>query len=231
MSKKIEGKMYEVIDLTYPICEGMTTFNAPWHPHVEITKMGRLGFEGRSTTKISFGSHTGTHMDAPLHFVKDGESIDLLETERMIGPVTIISLNLKENEIVTKSHLQEIKFSERVIFNFGWGKNWGSKKFYNGYPFFSKDAAEYLIKQGVKMVCMDTPSPDDSRISLQYSELGSDKDSPIHKIFLSNGIILIEYLANLSKIKANKDWQIAALPLKIQGSDGSPARVILFRTK
>ena len=76
---------------------------------------------------------------------------------------------------------------------------------------------------------LDTPSPDDSRIKLIKENLGSDIDSPIHKLFLKNNIILLEYLANVDKIDAHSNWKIAALPLNIKGADGSPARVCVFK--
>lgn len=59
----------KIVDLTHSIKEGMTTFDAHWHPFVSIKQIGRIGFEGRETREITFGTHTGTHVDAPLHFI------------------------------------------------------------------------------------------------------------------------------------------------------------------
>lgn len=222
--------MREIIDLTYNIKEGMTTFGAPWHPPVEITQLGRHGFEGRETRKFTLGTHTGTHIDAPLHFVYGGKSIDSLPLKKLVGKVTIIDYSdLGKNEGVTMEMLENVSVSERMLFKFGWGKYWGNKKFYKDYPFFSKEAAEYLISNNVEMVAMDTPSPDDSRIKLSGEALGTEIDSPIHKIFLSNGVVLVEYIANLDKIFDYEGWNIVALPLKIEGADGSPARICIYR--
>jgi len=222
--------MNKIIDLTYDLEEGMTSFNAPWHPHFEITQLGRHGFEGRETRKITLGTHTGTHMDAPLHFVKGGKSLEKIPLDKLIGKVTIVDFSyLKEDESVTKEMLSSVNITERMLFNFGWGKYWGDKKFYSGYPFFTKDAAEYLVSKGVKLVGMDIPSPDDSRIDLSGNVLGSDRDSPIHKIFLSNEVILVEYIANLDKVKGNDNWKIIVMPLKIKGADGSPVRVCIYK--
>jgi len=222
--------MNEIIDLTYDLEEGMTIFDAPWHPPFSLKQLGKYEVEGRETRKVSFGTHTGTHIDAPLHFVKDGKSIEEIPLEKLIGEVTIVDFSkLGENGAVTKEMLSDIKITERMLFNFDWGKHWGTKRFYHNYPFFTKEAAEYLVSHNVKLLAMDTPSPDDSRIKFKGNILGTNKDSPIHKIFLSNGIILVEYIANLDKVKNYYQWNIIILPLKIKGADGSPARVCIFR--
>lgn len=220
----------QVIDLTHDIEEGMLTFSAHWHPLVSITQMGRLDVEGRRTTQISIGSHTGTHIDAPLHFIKNGKTIDIIPLENLIGKVSIVDLSfLNENDSVSVDILKRFSFGRKVLFNFGWSKYWNTRKFYKNYPFFSKDAALYLIDSGVELVGMDTASPDDSRIILSGDNLGSDLDSPIHKIFLHNDVILLEYLANLDKVTNTSGWFLIAMPLKIKGSDGSPARVCIYK--
>ena len=111
-----------------------------------------------------------------------------------------------------------------MLFKFGWGKHWMEERFYQGYPYFTKEAAEFLVSKNIELLSYDTPSPDDSRI-----KLGSEQDSEIHKIFLKNNIILVEYLANLEKIQEYDDWSISVNPLAIKGVDGSPARVYLFK--
>lgn len=214
-----------VIDLTHGIEEGMLTFTAPWHPPVSITQLGRIGLEGRETRKIELGTHTGTHMDAPRHFFKNGKTIDEIPLDRMQGEVTIADFSfLKDNEFVTKEMINNVNVTKRMIFKFGWGRYWGNKRFFTGWPFFRKDAAEYLISKGVELIAMDTPSPDDSR-----TPFGSEEDSQIHKLFLGNDVILVEYLANLESVKEYSGWNIAAIPLRINGADGSPARVFIYK--
>jgi len=222
--------MKKVIDLTYDIHEGMTTFNSRWHPLVSLKQLGRIPFEGRETKEISLGTHTGTHVDAPLHFIQGGSSIDEIPIERLIGKVTIIDFShLKENGAVTKKMLENLQLENNILFKFGWGKYWGLKRFYKDYPFISKEAAQYLIDINTNIIAMDTPSPDDSRIKLDGDLLGTEADSPIHKMFLSSGIILVEYIANLDSISVLDGWNILIMPLRIKGADGSPARVCLFK--
>ena len=217
--------MKNFIDLTYYIEEGMTTFNAPWHPLVSIQQLGRHGFEGRETRKITLGTHTGTHVDAPLHFVRKGKSIDEVALEKMIGEVNILDFTyMNENEGVTKNMLVGVTLGKKLLFKFGWGKHWGDKKYYMNYPYITEEAAEYLVSMNVELIALDTPSPDDSMISPK-----DPKDSLIHKIFLKNNVILVEYLANTEQIKDYEGWKLIVMPLKIKGADGAPARVCIYK--
>ena len=75
-----------IVDLTYPIHEGMTTYPTHWHPVVEVTQLGRHGIENRETRKLVLGTHTGTHMDAPLHFIPGGNTIENLDLQKCVGP-------------------------------------------------------------------------------------------------------------------------------------------------
>lgn len=222
--------MTQIIDLTYPIHEGMTSFPAPWHPLVSVKQLGRIPFEGRESRQVTLGTHTGTQVDAPRHFIPGGRSIDEVPLTKLVGPVSILDFSaLGENEALTEEMLKHHEIGPRVLIRFGWGKHWGTKKFYDGYPFFSAEAAHSLVARGVELVGFDTPSPDDSRTKLQGDVLGTAADSPIHKIFLNANVALLEYVANLDTVSELNGWQIAALPLPIRGADGSPARVCLFR--
>ena len=224
--------MKEIIDLSYPIHEGMTSFASHWHPMVEINVVGRYGHEGRATRKVTFGTHTGTHSDAATHFIEGGETIDEVPLSTLMGEVTVINAtHLGENEAIDAAFLKGLSpLKPRLLVNFGWGVNtWGTSKFYTGYPFFTEDAAHYCVENGIKLIAMDTPSPDDSRIPMK-DVLGTDEDSPIHKILLSAGVILVEYVANLDAVTPAEDWNISVMPFKLKGCDGGPSRVCVFKT-
>lgn len=220
----------EIIDLTYDLEEGMTTYPVPWQFGYEITRLGRHGIEGRASHRVTIGTHVGTHMDAPLHFVENGQTIDQIPMDIMLGPVTIYDLShLEEDTPVTPDMLKGQPLTERVILKYGWEKHWGKVKFYSGYPFISEELAHYFVKNGVKIVGTDAPGPEDTRVHISKSELGTPKDSPIHKILLNGGVIIVEYLANLGKITDTKGWNWTVLPMKIKGSDGAPVRTCLHR--
>ncbi|HIH22904.1 TPA: cyclase family protein [Candidatus Micrarchaeota archaeon] len=226
-----EDQMKKIIDLTHNIEEGMLTFNAYWHTQVSITQMGKIDSEGRETRKLVLGTHTGTHMDAPLHFIRGGGTVDNIQLDKLVGEVTIVDFSALANSgsdaSVTKEMLEKIQISNRMLFKFGWGKHWNTDRFYKGYPHFTKEAAEYLVSKDVQLIGMDTASPDDGRIKIK-EVLGTEQDSPVHKIFLKNNTVIVEYL-NLEEVTEYEGWNIAALPLKIKGADGSSSRVILFK--
>ncbi|MBS3124367.1 cyclase family protein [Candidatus Woesearchaeota archaeon] len=222
--------MKDMIDLTYDIEESMSVFNAYWHPKIQITQMGKHDSEGRETRKLILGTHSGTHIDAPSHFVKEGTTIDQIQLSRLIGPITIVDFSeLKDNQMVNLEMIKKVQLSDNILFKFGWGKHWKKDYFFQKCPFLSKEAAEYLVSKKVKLIATDTPSLDDPRTKLQGNMLGSVDDSPIHKILLGNGIVLVEYIANLDQLSDLQGWNILALPIKVKGGDGAPARVCLYR--
>lgn len=217
--------MKEIIDLTYPIEEGMPRFGAPWHPEVHVEQMGHINSVGRETRKIIMGTHTGTHMDAPRHFIAGGGTIDHIGLEKLMGEVRIFDMtHIKPGQAVELKDLAPLDLGPRVIFMFGWGKYWKTAQFYKEWPYFNVQAAHFLLERGVFLIGLDTPSPDDPR-----TPLGSPQDSVVHKILLSKGVILVEYLANLDKIPALQGWTIIAAPLKIKDADGAPGRVFVYR--
>lgn len=105
----------KIIDLTHAIQKGMPTFKAHWHTPVSITQMGRIEVEGRETRKLVLGTHTGTHVDAPLHFTPGGNTIDKLPLNRLIGDVSIIDFtHFTENQMVTCDDIAALTITDRM---------------------------------------------------------------------------------------------------------------------
>jgi len=207
-----------------PIEEGMMTFPSHWHPVVEITVLGRHGIEGRETRRLVLGTHTGTHTDAPLHFVPQGRGIDEASLDILIGPATVVNFSpcspLQEIDV---HHLQAKlggKVPTRLVLRTDWSDHFGYMPFYTQYPFFSEDAAKWLVDEGVRLIAMDTPSPDNP-----VHSRGSPKDSPNHKVLLGAGVVLVEYVCNLKSLTAS-EVELVVLPLKLKGCDGSPTRCV-----
>lgn len=214
--------MSRLIDLTLPVENGMPTCGTPWHQKVSIERIGKINEVGRNTSRIILGSHSGTHMDAPLHFFDDGNDIQSLKLDYLYGPITIVDFSdYGQGDVVTLDALESISVSERILFRFLWYKNWKTKKYYDRFPYFSCEAVEFLINKGMKAMMLDTPSPDDGGVITDIT-----CDSPNHKNLLNNGIVIVEYLNNTEALDINKRYEIVALPLKLVGSDGAPSRVI-----
>lgn len=212
----------EIIDHTLPIHEGMQTFPTHWHPFVEITQLGRHGIENRETRKITLGTHTGTHMDAPRHFFADGATLDDIPLATLIGPACLVNFShLADLTPVTVEMLIELlgqTVPERLILRFDWDRHIGTQRYYSHHPYLTPEAAHYLVDKGLILLAMDTPQPDNPAHGQK-----SLVDSPIHKIFLSKGVILVEYLCNLAPI-TQMERMLFVAPLKIAGGDGAPAR-------
>ncbi len=214
-----------VVDLSHPIEEGMVSFPSPNHPAPEVTVLARHESEGRMTRRLVLGTHTGTHMDAPLHFIPDGTAIDGLALEALVGPAVVADLTaVAPGEEVGVERLREALGGSprhpRVLLRFGWSERFVDQRFYSESPYLSREAAQWLVDAGVRVLGMDTPSPDDPRMGQDSSD-----DSPNHFTLLGAGVILLEYLANLEALDAPEVFLVAA-PLPVAGGDGAPARVL-----
>jgi len=215
----MEGR---IIDLSMMIEEGMQTFAAPWHPFVEITQLGRHGIEDRETRKLVLGTHTGTHIDAPRHFIDGGETAENISLEQLVGPATVVDFS-------TAADFQELGVEDvidatngecptRLIARFDWDRRLGTWQYYSDHAFFSEDACQWMVENGCRVLAMDTPQPDNPK-----NGRSSDNDAPNHKILLGAGVVLVEYLVNIKQIQSKEVFFVAA-PLKIRHGDGSPAR-------
>lgn len=200
------------------------TFPSSWHPVVEITILGRHGIEGRETRKLVLGTHTGTHTDAPLHFIPKGRGIDQVPLEVLVGPALVLNFSpcrpMQEIDVPDLERKIGGKAPTRLILRTDWSEQFGEMPYYTQYPFLSEAAAHWLVEKGVALIAMDTPSPDNPSHSR-----GTSKDSPNHKVLLGAGVVLVEYLCNLKALTAS-EVELVVLPLKLTGCDGSPARCI-----
>lgn len=213
----------KIIDLSYTLDDNCMTCGTSWHINVKIRQLGKIADVGRNTCSITLGSHSGTHIDAPLHFYDGGNGIDKIDLQEVCGECSVIDMTRKKNgDKVEYSDVKNLIVSKRMLFRFDWFKNWQSDIFYKEFPYFSIDAATHLVKRGLKVIALDTPSPDTA------SAIEDIDDSPVHKIFLKNGITIIEYLTNTDKLDNNKKNILMALPLKLKDCDGSPARVVMM---
>lgn len=214
--------MTKIIDLSMTIEEGMQTFAAHWHPFVEITHLGRHGIENRETKKLTIGTHTGTHIDAARHFIPNGETVESIQLGRLVGPATVIDFSDLDDfsEISIDQLVSRLNgiCPERIIFRFDWDKQLGTNRYYSDHPYLSESACHWLVENNCKLIALDTPQPDNP-----LNGSGSQKDAPNHKILLSRGVIIVEYLVNISQIKSKEVFLVVA-PLKVKDGDGAPAR-------
>lgn len=205
-----------IIDISVGLKNGMAHW--PGDPAVKIKRVKDIAKgDSCNLSQLSMGVHTATHMDAPLHFLSKGKSLDQMPMSAVIGPVKVIEIkdkgSIKEEEL--KKH--KIYRGQRILFKTKNSRYWKTKKFKKDFVYLSYDAARYLVKKGIRIVGVD-----------YFSVGGFHKDgAKIHQTLLRGGIWIIEGL-DLSRVKAGK-YNLTCLPLKILNSDGAPARAILSR--
>ena len=179
--------------------------------------------------RITMGEHTGTHIDAPLHFVPEGEAhydIASVPLDRLVGrAVTVEATDLGPDERLTVDHVTDwedehgaIEAGDRVLVRFGWDERWGTgadgRAFSEDWPGLSGEAAAYLTDCGVTMVGTDAFAIDAARA----------ERFPAHHELLGNETYILENLANLSALPPVS--VLFTFPLKIDGGSGSPIRAV-----
>ena len=203
------------IDISVMIKPGMAHW--PDNPEIRVDRM--LDMEKGDVCNVSvlsMGSHTGTHMDAPLHFIRGARSLDKMPLDATIGPARVIEIKDKESIKVGELENQRIKPGERILFKtINSKKSWKTDNFDEDFVYISREAATFLAKAKVMTVGID------------YLSVGGFRKDGIetHHALLGAGIWIIEGL-NLSKIKPGR-YELNCLPLKVLNSDGAPARALL----
>lgn len=192
----------------------------PSDPPLTLTSKGHLSRDKSHTihvTTIDMGSHTGTHIDAPYHFVEGGRKLHEIPLEDLIGPVTVIQIAGVRS--IQREHLENVVWTDvrRVLFKTDNSEHWNDGTFYEDFVYIEPEAAEFLVKQGVRLVGIDY---------LSIDKYKSEKH-PTHFVLLPNNVIVIEGL-DLSAVPPGL-YQMVALPLNLQSGDGAPTRVILMR--
>ena len=203
------------IDISVTIKPGMAHW--PDNPEIRVDRMMDIEKgDVCNVSVLSMGSHTGTHMDAPLHFLRNGRSLDKMPLDATIGPARVIEIKDKEAVKVVELEKQRIKPGERILFKtINSKKSWKSDSFDEDFVYISKEAAAFLAKAKVMTVGID------------YLSVGGFRKDGIetHHALLGAGIWIIEGL-NLSKITPGR-YELNCLPLKVLNSDGAPARALL----
>ena len=203
------------IDVSVPLRDGMVAW--PGDPGVRIEAAMRLerGDE-YNLTRLSMSAHTGTHMDAPLHFLSGGVGIDEMPFSATIGPARVIGIRDRGSIKPDELRRHRLLRGERILFKTpGAALRWRAAEFDRDFVGISADAAEYLAERRIRTAGID------------YLSVGAyDGDaSKTHQVLLGAGIWLIEGL-DLSRVSPGR-YDLICLPLKIVGADGAPARALL----
>ena len=212
----------KIIDLTLTVSDKIPTF--PGSPQPNLIPWENIKEDGYNLELLFLSSHTGTHMDAPYHFLEKGAKIHEISLKKLVSEAALIQSRKGSGQSITKTDIQKFEkksgkidgFSS-VIFQTGWQRNLQKKYYFTKNPGLSVSAAKYLASKKISLVGIDSPSID----------LGKDDKFSVHQIFAKKGILIVENLANLDKIKSPK-FHLVVLPLKLKNATGSPVRAIAF---
>jgi len=212
----------KIHDISVLVHNGIPTW--PGDPKLSMTLASSIAKGGVvNLTRLEMGAHTGTHMDAPFHFYKDGSGTDELPLDVLLGRCRVFDLT-DITEHISPAILERCDWKvvgdedvTRALFKTRNSRRWANeeREFDRDFAAITAEAAEYLVARGVKLVGVDYLSV----------EAFSSTRFPVHHTLLGAGVVIIEGL-NLSAVTAG-DYELIALPLKLKGADGAPARVVL----
>jgi arylformamidase len=207
-----------IYDISVPIRNRMHVW--PTDPDVRLQTTRHSSGDGShevAVTAIRFGSHTGTHVDAPSHMIGDAATLSEIPLESLVGPARVVEIPAAKS--ISRESLQALDWRnvQRVLFRTVNSGHWSLPAFHRDFVYLEPDAARLLVERGVRLVGIDYLSID----------AFTSVDHATHFVLLSESVVVLEGL-DLSDVPAG-DYQLVALPLKLDGADGAPVRAILIK--
>ena len=208
--------MSRIYDVSVPIRSGGLVY--PGNPEIDISLQQAVAKgAGANVSAIRFGSHTGTHADAARHFFDDGQTVDKIPLERLIGPALLLSFSDDVRSVgAAELRAHEIKGQTRILLRTRNSAFLSQKDFVKDYTYLAPDGAQYLVDQGVELVGIDY-------LSIEQFHSGHHLT---HRTLLERSVVIVEGL-DLS-VPPPGEYQFICLPLRIEGCDGAPARAVLI---
>jgi len=208
------------LDLTLEISQKLPSF--PGSPQPQFISWATNEIDGYNLELVFLSSHSGTHIDAPFHFIDRGLKVDQIPLKRLICNAILCKVKKGSDEAITKKDILgferkhgNVVTNSTIIFATGWNKNLLKKYYFEKNPGLSIDAAKYLVSKKINLVGIDSPSID----------LGKNSSFSAHHVLLKNDVLILENLCNLEKI-SRTHFKLVVLPLKLKGATGSPVRAI-----
>lgn len=211
----------KVVDLTHTIRENMPVYPGTEGP--QLLPANTYETDGFKETRLSMYTHTGTHIDPPAHLYPGSTTLEQFPAGQFIGRALVIDCrHLKEGESITAGCLEpygeKVQEADFLLFCLGWDRYWGSRSYFGEYPCLDESVMEIILSGNYKGIGFDVIGLD----PIADGNLTRHK-----KLFLEKDIINIENLKNLELCGNDLFW-FACLPLKVENSDGAPARAIAW---
>lgn len=206
----------KIVDLTHEIHTGMMAY--PGDPEISLEEAMTHEVDYCHVDYLMCGSHAGTHIDAPYHFLPEGKRITDFPVSRFIGEGVVADLrNKKAGEVITAEELKpclaKIQPGDFLLMQTGWCEKYGTEEYFN-HPYISAEAAQLLVKCGVSIVAVDFLNVDPT--------LWEQWDT--HPIFLGSEVLIIENINHSLDLDPDKRYCFCFAPMKLGGSDGAPIR-------
>ena len=194
-----------ILDISVALREGMVTY--PGDPTVKVERAASIAAgDAANLTRIEMGLHSGTHVDAPVHFLDGGAGVDELSLEALVGPCVVV----EAPDLTRDSVARAPEGAERVLFKTPNSELWARDRFVEEFARLDGEGAELLVARGVRLVGVD------------YLSVG---DEAAHRALLAAGVVPVEGL-DLRGVEPGA-YELICLPLRVVGADGAPARAIL----
>lgn len=208
--------MVSFIDVTLPLAPGMPVW--PSEPAPQLTPLSSIANgDPANVSRLTLGTHTGTHVDAPRHFIEGGRTVEALPLAALCGPARVVPI--QDRTAIRVAELEKIPLDGvmRVLFQTRNSALWNERGFRTDFVYLEPDAATWLVKRGVQLVGIDYLSV----------ERFDSPDYAVHHTLLGAGVVIVEGL-DLREVTPG-GYDLWCLPLKLVGGDGAPARVLLSR--
>jgi len=227
--------MLSIIDLSHPLATG-TGSSCAGHPQYSREACCTLERDGSAVSRLTLSSHTGTHIDAPAHFIAGAATVDALDLSMLVGLVHVVDARGRAPDTtltwddVFAPHAGSLKSGVAVLVCTGWAQHWGTALYARG-PRVSLDAARRLADAGVRVLGIDTLSPDG--VPRKDEDCDDVLKSVVHMEWLGRGGVIVENLVNLEDMLEDRSvrWMASFLPLRLEKCDGSPIRAVAWRSE
>jgi kynurenine formamidase len=215
-------RIRRVVDLSHPVDDDTPVY--PGDPVPRFTPAATIGRDGYNVLHVQMGSQTGTHLDAPYHFLEDGGRVDDLDLGRLCAPAVVVDVRGKgAREAITWADLEphggDLRPGVILVLHTGWSRYWGSDT-YAEHPFLDGAAALQVVERGVRTVAIDAMSLDETVDTHEHPS-----GFAAHFAVLGAGGAIAENLTNLEAVDF-PDPVVSILPIRFRGADGAPVRAV-----
>ena len=206
----------EFIDLSWDIVEGMPIY--PNDPVLKVEGGRKTNEDGFSLKRLTTAMHVGTHLDAPSHYLGNGDHVESIGLDKTIGFATKLKVEIIDNVIKTDDldmcYHNAYRKHSKIVIDTGYSNKRNSPDYFESFPAFEASLTDFLVENGIELIGLDMPS-------IRFEKTGA---AEAHKALLSQRIVIVENLMNLDLL--DEEFFLLCQPLKLIGFDGSMIRAV-----